>query len=122
MLSLRGLDAGRASIPVHLPGHGKCVCIVYKPAFEMTTQSIQVAREREKETARLLSEGTGDPVFAHDCSAQIAIDGATHRGVENKTIIFIGWVGKVMDRDRKRVCNNYNGLLKLVCQGGIDEL
>ena len=102
---------------VRLPGHGRCVCIVYKPAFEMMVHATKLARARAVDTARRMAGETGVEEIPQDCSAQIAIDGATHRGIEKKTIIFIGWVGKVLDRDRKRECSNYNGLLKLVCQG-----
>ena len=104
-------------MPVRLPGHGRCVCIVYKPAFEMMVQAAKLARARAADTTRLMVGETGGEEIPQDCSVQIAIDGATHRGVEKKTVIFIGWIGKILDRDRKRVCSNYNGLLKLVCQG-----
>ena len=53
-----------------------------------------------------------------DCNVQIAIDGATRRAGEKKTIIFTGRAGEVMGRERKRVCSNYSGLLNLVCEGG----
>ena len=116
-LTRPGITCGRAAMNVDLPGHGKCVCIVYKPAFELLRQAVLRARARAGECARAYNEATGCYAPIPSCLAQIAIDGATHRAAEKKTVIFGGWVGKLHDRDRKRVCCNYNGLFKLVCEG-----
>ena len=112
-----GIGCGWAAMDVDLPGHGKCVCIVFKPAFELLERAVINARERAAQSAREFSESTGAPIFSLDCKAQIAIDGATHRAAEKKTVIFGGWIGKLYDRDRRRICCNYNGLFKLVCEG-----
>ena len=45
-LARRGLEAGWAAMPAQLPGHGKCVCIVYKPGFELMAQATRLARAR----------------------------------------------------------------------------
>ena len=112
-----GIGCGWAAMGVDLPGRGKCVCIVFKPAFELLERAVLNARARSAESAREFSESTGAPLCVFDCKAQLAIDGATHRASGKKTVIFGGRIGKLYDRDRRRICCNYNGLFKLVCEG-----
>ena len=116
-IGISGLECGWSAMPVALPGHGKCVCIVYKPAFEMMRQALRRADIRAAEVSSNYGSAVGCAPPGTKCTAQLAIDGATHRGREKKTVIFGGWVGRILDRDRRGLCNNYNGLFKLVCEG-----
>ena len=116
-MRIPGLDCGWAAMHVSLPGHGKCVCIVYKPSFEMMRQALDRANKRSELTAAEYETAVGHPATVEKCKVQIAIDGATHRGREKKTVIFGGWIGRLLDRDRRRICCNYNGLFKVICEG-----
>ena len=32
-------------------------------------------------------------------------------------MIFGGWIGRLLDREGRRICCNYNGLFKVICEG-----
>ena len=48
-----GIGCGRAAVDVDLPGPGKCVCIVFKPAFELRERDVRNASARRGICARI---------------------------------------------------------------------
>ena len=115
-MAIPGLDCGWAAMHVALPGHGKCVCVVYKPSFEMMRQALDRANKRAELAASEYGDAVGIRQPVERRKVQIAIDGATHRGREKNRDI-CGRIGRLLDRDRRRIFCNYNGLFKVICEG-----
>ena len=100
------------------PGtEGVCVCIVHKLSYELMRQAVRRADRREAICTERFNTATGQSAQPAPCSVQLIVDGSTHRGKEKKTVLFVGRVGRSQGKERKQICANYNGILKIIFEG-----
>ena len=82
-MGIPGPECGRSAMPESLPFRGKCVCVAYTPAFEMMRQALRRDDLRAAEVSSNYGTAIGCAPPETRCTAQLVIDGSTHRGGEN---------------------------------------